>query len=118
MLTLTPSQTTRTRESFEDTGEVGWDIFAAFVQVIPGMSLGTVGRTILAFAPCVIAAAFGGVALTAWETTMSLLAVEWSDQIETPMTGEWESDVSGNDRGGHGCGRIGHDELSERTKTP
>jgi len=96
MLTLMPSQTIRRSESFEETaGEVDRQLFAAFVQVIPGMSLGTVGRTILAFAPCVIAAAFGGVALTAWETTMFLLAAEWSDQIETPMTGGWEGDVSG-----------------------
>jgi len=119
MLTLIPSQTLHRSESFEEaTGEVRRRLFTVFVRLISGMSFGAFGRKILAFAPCVIAAVFGCVALTSWEATMSLLAVEWSDQIETPMTGDRESDVSGNDRGGHDCGRIGHDERSERTKAP
>ena len=74
----------------------------------------TVFRTIIAFGSCVFAAAFGGVALAAWETTITLLAAKWSAQFETPPTGEWESDAAGVNPRGHG-GRKVHDEHFEPT---
>jgi hypothetical protein len=79
-----------------------------------GTSRGTVCRTIIAFATCVFAAAFGGVALAAWEATLSLLAAKWAAQVQTPTTEGWESDAEGFDKR-PGCEREGNVEHSEHT---
>jgi len=60
-----------------------------------GTARGTICRTIIAFATSVFAAAFGGVALAAWEATLSLLAAKWAAQVQTPTTDGWESDAEG-----------------------
>jgi len=111
-----PSPGTRRTVSLgEITGELRRKLRSAFFKVTPGIARGTVCRTIIVFASCAIAAAFGGVALTAWKTALSLLAAKWSAEVERPATGERESDAAGVHPRGAGCERKGHDEHSEDT---
>jgi len=114
MTPMTSERTCRT-DSFEGTsGELRRKFHAAFSMSTAETACGTVFRTIIAFASCVFAAAFGGVALVAWKTTLSLIAAKWSAQVETPATGEWESDAADVDTRGPGCEQK-RDEHSEHT---
>jgi len=108
-----PSQRIYRTVSFEETtGDYRRKLRAAFSMSTAGVARETVYRTINAIASCVFAAAFGGVALAAWETTITLLAAKWSAQFETPPTGEGESDAADVNPRGHG-GRKVHDEHFE-----
>ncbi|MGA2852368.1 MAG: hypothetical protein ABSE46_25460 [Terracidiphilus sp.] len=104
----------RTVSLEETAAELSRKLRSAFFNVTQWMARGTVFRTIIAFASSVFAAAFGGLALAAWETTLSLLAAKWSAQVETPATGEWKSDAAGANLRGPGCKQKGDEHPEHR----